>query len=106
MRVSVLPPLLPALTMALLLALAGMTGCGKAGTPTPGPGGADTMTTQHPPPPPPSPPFRTLNYLYSISGTKTVSGIHNREPNNTPAVWTDSIYATTGKFPGFWSGDF
>ena len=50
--------------------------------------------------------FKTLNYLYSISGKKTVAGIHNREPNSTPAVWTDSIYKTTGKFPGFWSGDF
>ena len=51
-------------------------------------------------------PFKTLNYLYSISGKKTVAGIHNREPNSTPAVWTDSVYKTTGKFPGFWSGDF
>jgi len=50
--------------------------------------------------------FKALNYLYSISGKKTVAGIHNREPNSTPAVWTDSIYKTTGKFPGFWSGDF
>ncbi len=50
--------------------------------------------------------FRTLNYLYSISGTKTVSGIHNREPNSTPAKWTNEIYSTTGKYPGLWSGDF
>lgn len=53
-----------------------------------------------------STPYKTLNYLYSISGIKTVAGIHNREPNSTPAVWTDSIYKTTGKYPGFWSGDF
>lgn len=60
---------------------------------------ADTTKT-------PSTPYKTLNYLYSISGIKTVGGIHNREPNATPAVWTDSIYKTTGKYPGFWSGDF
>jgi len=51
-------------------------------------------------------PFKTLNYLYSISGTKTVAGIHNREPNATPARWTGEIYKTTGKYPGLWSGDF
>lgn len=50
--------------------------------------------------------YKTLNYLYKISGSKTVAGIHNREPNTTPAVWTDSIFKTTGKYPGLWSGDF
>ena len=50
--------------------------------------------------------FKTLNYLYSISGLKTVAGIHNREPNATPARWTNKIDSVTGKFPGLWSGDF
>jgi mannan endo-1,4-beta-mannosidase len=50
--------------------------------------------------------FKTLNYLYSISGSKTVSGIHNREPNATPSRWTDQVDSVTGRFPGFWSGDF
>lgn len=50
--------------------------------------------------------FKTLDYLYAISGTKTISGIHNREPNSTPARWTDEIFSTTGKYPGLWSGDF
>lgn len=50
--------------------------------------------------------FKTLNYLYKISGTGTVSGIHNREPNSTPAHWTEEINKTTGKYPGLWSGDF
>lgn len=50
--------------------------------------------------------FKTLNYLYSISGTKTLSGIHNREPNATPAKWTNETFAKTGKYPGLWSGDF
>ncbi|TPE43453.1 glycoside hydrolase family 26 protein [Pontibacter mangrovi] len=50
--------------------------------------------------------FKSLNYLYQISGEKTVAGIHNREPNKTPAKWTDEITSTTGKVPGLWSGDF
>jgi hypothetical protein len=50
--------------------------------------------------------FRTLRFLDSISGLKTVAGIHNREPNAAPATWTDSIHSSTGKYPGLWSGDF
>jgi len=50
--------------------------------------------------------FRSIKYLNKISGTQTVSGIHNREPNATPAKWTNEIFKTTGKFPGLWSGDF
>jgi mannan endo-1,4-beta-mannosidase len=50
--------------------------------------------------------FKTLNYLYSISGSKTIAGIHNREPNASPARWTNAIDSVTGKFPGLWSGDF
>ncbi|RFS21749.1 glycoside hydrolase [Chitinophaga silvatica] len=50
--------------------------------------------------------FQTINYLNSISGKKTLSGIHNREPNSTPARWTNEINATTGKYPALWSGDF
>jgi mannan endo-1,4-beta-mannosidase len=57
-------------------------------------------------PDPPNTGFKTLDYLYTISGSKTVSGIHNREPNNNPARWTNEIYNTTGKYPGLWSGDF
>lgn len=50
--------------------------------------------------------YQTLNYLYSISGSKTVAGIHNREPNASPAQWTNAVDSVTGKFPGLWSGDF
>jgi mannan endo-1,4-beta-mannosidase len=50
--------------------------------------------------------YQMLNYLYSISGSKTVAGIHNREPNANPARWTNKIDSLTGKFPGLWSGDF
>jgi mannan endo-1,4-beta-mannosidase len=50
--------------------------------------------------------FKTLDYLYSISGYKTVAGIHNREPNATPARWTNMVDSVTGRTPGLWSGDF
>jgi mannan endo-1,4-beta-mannosidase len=49
---------------------------------------------------------KVLNFLQSISGSRTVAGQHNREPNSEPAMWTDWIYNTTGKYPGLWSGDF
>ena len=37
-----------------------------------------------------------LKYLYSISGTKTLAGQHNREPNAEPVKWTEYIHQTTG----------
>ena len=49
---------------------------------------------------------KVLNYLHSISGTKTVSGQHNREPNSDPDKWTNWIYCVTGNYPGLWGGDF
>lgn len=50
--------------------------------------------------------YKSLNYLYSISGSKTASGMHNREPNSAPATWTNRVQATTGQYPALWSGDF
>jgi len=50
--------------------------------------------------------YKSLNYLYGISGTKTASGIHNREPNSAPATWTNRVQATAGVYPALWSGDF
>ncbi|MGO4547103.1 discoidin domain-containing protein [Paenibacillus sp. 2TAB23] len=47
-----------------------------------------------------------LDYINSISGSKTVIGIHNREPNATPAVQTNAVTNITGRYPGLWSGDF
>src|SRR6516164_5787471 len=49
---------------------------------------------------------KVLNFLRSISGSRTVAGQHNREPNSAPAMWTNKIQTTTGRFPGLWSGDF
>jgi mannan endo-1,4-beta-mannosidase len=71
-----------------------------------GSGSGSTTTTTPPNNPPPNTPFKVLNYLYSISGSKTIAGIHNREPNASPAAWTNQVYAITGKYPGLWSGDF
>ncbi|MBO2011174.1 glycosyl hydrolase [Hymenobacter negativus] len=50
--------------------------------------------------------YKSLNYLYSISGTKTASGMHNREPNSAPATWTNRLNSVTGNFPALWSSDF
>lgn len=57
-------------------------------------------------PPPPENPvdtskpvFKTLNYLYSISGTKTVAGQEG-------SAYVDSMYNITGKYPGLWGEDF
>lgn len=49
---------------------------------------------------------QVLDYLYSISGKRTLAGQHNKEPNARPAMWTDYIKETTGKYPALWSGDF
>ena len=82
----------------ILSGILSFAACSKnepATTPPP-PAQADTVKT----------PFKSLNYLYSISGKKTLAGIHNREPNATPARWTEEIKTTTGKYPALWSGDF
>lgn len=47
-----------------------------------------------------------LDYLKSIRGKFTVSGIHNREPNSRPTLQTDRMFALVGHYPGLWSGDF
>ncbi|MBQ9886365.1 MAG: carbohydrate-binding protein [Lachnospiraceae bacterium] len=47
-----------------------------------------------------------LSYLNSISGSKTIIGIHNREPNSNPTSQTDHVVAITGQAPALWSGDF
>lgn len=49
---------------------------------------------------------QVLDYLYRISGTHTVAGAHNDEPNADPDQWTEFVKQATGKYPGLWSGDF
>jgi mannan endo-1,4-beta-mannosidase len=50
--------------------------------------------------------FKTLHYLKSISGTKTLAGQHNREPLSDPDLYTDSLFTLTTKYPALWSSDF
>jgi len=50
--------------------------------------------------------FKTLKFLSAISGSKTIAGIHNREPNAIPDQWTNEVFKLTGKYPSLWSGDF
>jgi len=50
--------------------------------------------------------FQVLKYLYRISGKYTIAGTHNKEPNATPARWSNKVDSVTGHFPGLWSGDF
>jgi mannan endo-1,4-beta-mannosidase len=51
-------------------------------------------------------PLKSLNYLYSISGTKTIGGIHNKEPLSAPTAYTDQLEFVSGKVAGLWGGDF
>ncbi len=84
----------------VIVLLTGLTALGCSADKGKGPAGEEE------PDPLPSTPYKTLNYLYEISGKKTIAGIHNREPNATPARWTEEVKTTTGKYPGLWSGDF
>ncbi len=45
-----------------------------------------------------------LEFLYSIRGKYTLSGIHNFL--GKMSVYYDSVYAITGKHPAIWGGDF
>jgi mannan endo-1,4-beta-mannosidase len=55
--------------------------------------------------PTPTPKQRVLDYVASLSGHATMSGIHNRH-NATPSEFTAQMHDLTGKYPAFWSGDF
>jgi mannan endo-1,4-beta-mannosidase len=51
--------------------------------------------------------FKTLNYLYSITGSKTLSGQHNDQKDGTnETTWTNRVFQITGKYPALWGGDF
>lgn len=51
--------------------------------------------------------FRSLNYLYSISGNKTIAGQHNDQKDGTTAsTYTERVANITGKSPALYSGDF
>jgi len=50
--------------------------------------------------------YTVMDFFNEISGKYTVLGINNREPNAQPTMQTDRILNITGRYPGFWSGDF
>ncbi|ONI41456.1 hypothetical protein AN640_07995 [Candidatus Epulonipiscium fishelsonii] len=47
-----------------------------------------------------------MDYLHSISGKKTILGIHNREPNAVPDLQTNRVTTLTGQKPALYSADF
>lgn len=47
-----------------------------------------------------------VNYLHSITGSKVVSGQHNKEPAAQPGYYTQRVHDITGVYPGLWGGDF
>lgn len=49
---------------------------------------------------------RVMAYLNQISGTKTMSGQYNRQPNAQPAMWTNQAHTITGQWPAIWGSDF
>lgn len=49
---------------------------------------------------------RVMSYLNQISGTKTLSGQYNRQPNAQPAMWTNQANTITGQWPAVWGSDF
>lgn len=50
--------------------------------------------------------FQSLNYLYSIRGTRTIGGMHNRQPNASPNTYSQQLNNITGVWPGLYSADF
>ncbi|MEK8174799.1 glycosyl hydrolase [Streptomyces sp. M19] len=51
-------------------------------------------------------PADVVDYLKSLSGSHTITGQHNREPNSQPSKWTAAVHDITGVYPGLWGGDF
>jgi len=84
---------------------AGSTGSGDSGAESEPEGGEDSAHEDGGSDAGLSPRDRVLHYLQGISGTKTLSGIHNRH-NTNPDQYTGQIHDVTGKYPAMWSGDF
>ena len=49
---------------------------------------------------------KILNYLYSISGQKTIAGQHDKSPDIDPLMYNKQVVSITGKYPALWSSDF
>ena len=49
---------------------------------------------------------KVLNYLYSISGIKTLAGQHDKSPSIDPLLYNKQVFSITGKYPALYSSDF
>jgi mannan endo-1,4-beta-mannosidase len=49
---------------------------------------------------------KVLSFMYSQMGKKTMSGIHNKEPNTLPTQYTNWMYSLAGVYPAYWDADF
>jgi len=47
-----------------------------------------------------------LNYLSSITGSKTIAGQQDKSPDIDPLMYNKEVFSITGKYPGLWSSDF
>jgi mannan endo-1,4-beta-mannosidase len=102
-----------ALPAAVLTAVLLAAACGDSST-SPAPSASPTPSaTATPSAPTPlakptaaTPKGKLLELLRGVSGVKTLSGQHNREPNSQPSLFSDAIHTTTGSYPALWSGDF
>lgn len=54
---------------------------------------------------PATPKQEVLDYLRSITGSRVVSGQHNKEPAAAPGRYTQLVKDITGQYPGLWGGD-
>ncbi|MFO1368278.1 MAG: carbohydrate-binding protein [Marinagarivorans sp.] len=50
--------------------------------------------------------FKTLKFLNNIRGVSTLGGLHNRQPNSDPNVYSRQLNAATGLWPALYSADF
>lgn len=79
--------------LSAMLATGVLTSCSKSGTSKNTPTPADTT------PKTPVTAFKTLNYLYKISGSKTVAG------QEAMQYW-QTMYSVSHRYPGLWGEDF
>ncbi|SDJ89811.1 Por secretion system C-terminal sorting domain-containing protein [Catalinimonas alkaloidigena] len=49
---------------------------------------------------------KSLNFLYSIRGSQTIGGMHNRQPNANPNSYSQQLHNVVGQWPGLYSADF
>jgi len=48
----------------------------------------------------------TLDFLNNIKGSQTIGGMHNRQPNSDPNLYSRQLQSITGQWPGLYSSDF